>query len=99
MKSSEMTFLAALVGMMYGDCTFLRTATVRQIYEDRTIWSAQVAVFDLNVDGEASECFAWCNEDELGTPRPVVFVKTGEIDSPAAAVRAFAARELPALVA
>ena len=68
-------------------CTFLRTRYVRHTHKDRLLWEGAVAIFLLESPAAELECYAWESDSILGTRRTITFLKSGEIDSPEAAVR------------
>ena len=83
---ADLVFLNAFIQLVHGPCTHLRTAQVRQMLNDRTLWMGSVAIFRLLGSPAPEECFAWIPHGNEAPP--VVYLKVPPVDSPAAAVRA-----------
>jgi hypothetical protein len=70
------------------NATYLRAVPVRCTYKRRTLWKGLVGMFRIRRGDQIVECFAWLDDELLGLSTPRVMLKTVEITTPHAAVRA-----------
>lgn len=68
------------------DSKHLKSESVTEIFEGKTIWEGQVEVFSIE-HPQAKECFAWSSSEKNGE-RYFTVLKIPPIISPGDAVRA-----------
>lgn len=78
----------AVAAMHNCRCSHVRTATVHEMMNGKTVWQGQVEVFKLTDHPKAKEAFAWGYKDDSGETQYVAVLAIPPIVSPREAVQA-----------
>lgn len=69
---------------------YLETVSVKETFQDQTVWEGDVEVFDIRGHPNAKRCYAWAHAsgNEGRGKRYVAVLELPPVDSPQNAVRA-----------
>lgn len=86
--------LAEAIKQMHGcNAVYVDSKPVKEVFEGRTIWDGEVAVFMLSGHPKAAVAFAWGYPPD--SPKTIhAVLGIGPVDSPENAVKAFIASEI-----
>jgi hypothetical protein len=91
-KEKEMSVEAlqkAILDLHGCKATWVESVSVKEVFEDQTVWEGVVQVFDLIDHSTAKRCYAWSHELEGSKKRKFFAVlHNSPIDSARAAVKA-----------
>lgn len=74
--------------------TWVKSVSVKEVFEGETVWEGIVQVFDLIDHPKAKRCYAWSHELEGSKKRKFFAVlHQGVVDSPEKAVKAAIVQE------
>jgi hypothetical protein len=68
---------------------FVKTVSVKETFQEKTVWEGDVEIFDLAAHPQARQCYAWRFKDDDGRWQYVAVLKVGPVDSPLRAVQAY----------
>jgi hypothetical protein len=72
----------------------MKTVSVLESFQGRTIWEGNVEVFEVKGHPRAARCFAWLLQEDGDCPRCVALLDTWPVTSPGTAVRTAIAMDI-----